>query len=246
MGRLGNLLFLAGLAFSALTLPRHLQKFLPATGIPFSNPTAALPQLPGGVSGDVYVIQQETLDIPMPEELGSSSADFSSESAPAVEIQMNPLMGKMLEASRNSKKKPPLVSVGLKWREWLVANGDVMAAWAWRLPLGLIVFSLAACLMGWKGAGRSGVMLCYSLCGKWMFLISFTAIVFFIWQKVNLWSALPGGVWQSPILGIAACLLFLRFLDMNYPIWNSAVKTFLAPITACLIIFFWDKATLMF
>jgi hypothetical protein len=241
MGQFKNILFLGLIGLAVAKLPPYLAPLL-KFGSSLTSGTSRQMSDDQDEFENVYVKEKKiaTINLDGHDEM---TRQFANEAAPAVQIQMNPIMGKLLKVKMGSESVDPYESDSFyhQSRAWFNQNQNIISAWLWRIPVALLSFGVIFIFVGVKGAARTCVGLCYFLGRQWLFLLSFLSVVLFLTLKINMWSYLPPEFWSGPILSIVICLVLFRVIDVNFPIWNSSLSSFLAPLASCIIILVLDK-----
>lgn len=215
MTRLLGLMLLAGLAVGASDIAKPLKKLQTST-----------------------VTERKMVDYAAISHLDESVQRDVIENAPTAEIHMNPITRALLDVNRGDRKKPERVPMSDKVRGLFENNAALIGTWAARIPLALLGAALVAMLIGWKGAGRSLVLLCHTLGKFWLYALSLTLIGVWLTSRVNLWYSVPNAAWSFPVGAILGCIALMRWIDLNYPVWNATIFTFLAPIGTHLVLRF--------
>jgi hypothetical protein len=121
-----------------------------------------------------------------------------------------------------------------------VGGADRLGPWAWSLLGVFLSMSVLSLIIKWKGFGRASAMTFYTLGSVWLLFLSLASVIVFFVFRVNLWALLPAGAWLAPSAAILTFAVLMQFVDENYPIWNSTVSSFSAPVAACVIILAWN------
>lgn len=163
------------------------------------------------------------------------TADYN-ETAPTIEIQTTGVMETLVKASKKIDQADIKMDYVANAKNWIEQNKQAMIDWGWRIPAGFLVFGFVCCVIGMRAQGRSLALFCNWMCGQWIFILSVVSIVGFAVNQINLWTTLPKHMWGYPLGFILINNLLLRFIDMNYPVWNSTLKAFLYPAASGFVI----------
>ncbi|OGR68556.1 MAG: hypothetical protein A2X40_12420 [Elusimicrobia bacterium GWC2_65_9] len=102
--------------------------------------------------------------------------------------------------------------------------------------VGLAVVIVLGTLPILRGLARFLLGMAFGLSGRWLVLVSLCATAYFAAGGLNPWPLLPTEVFAAPVGCMLLSGVFLRILDPNYPMWNTLLMSFSAPIAACLAI----------
>ena len=225
MGRWISLLFLLVLGASAAGLPPHIQKLLRV--LPFPNVTRTSVELPSPVEKNPA--------------FNDEVSRLLSKTSPAMDVKMTPLMRSLSTRSNEPDFDALRNAARVKVGGFYQANREALSDWVWGVPALILLASFLCLILGQKGYARFLGRACFSLCRVWILGLSLiTVLCFTLWQ-VNAWGLLPPGFWISPILSVLVSAGLLRLLDMNFPVWNATLMSFLSPLIACAIMLAWDK-----
>lgn len=238
MGRPISLIFLLLLAFAAARLPYALQSKV-------IIPEAATQEDETYEEEDSAWADDFSLD-----SLGARETDEEFEAdyreiigeRPELEIQKNPLVDKLLKMGRSkARKREERKRRPFEWNVWFERQSGLLSRWSLGVPGVLNLAGLLFVLLGLKGQGRSCLSFCHFLASTWIFLLSIFAVFLFAVPHINAWAVLPNGVWSWPIVGILVSAALLRTLDMNAPVWNDTIKSFITPLAAFTIVLIWAQ-----
>lgn len=238
--RWGSLIATLLMAGASTTLPRLMSR---ATGIDPQGLTGMLSQIQAASSGG-------NLDNDVSRQLqaieNGQTDDVPLERLAAVQnmAQGPDMTSALLNAFKNQK---PL---GSEWREDLlrfseqvrqfyrgqrrkIESGLILGA------LGLLAVAILGALPFLRGPARFFLTMAFALSGRFLILASAACAAYFAASQLNPIPLLPPEVFAAPVGYMLFCGLFLRIIDPNYPLWNTMLYSFAAPIAASLGIAGW-------
>lgn len=240
--RWGSLFATLLMAGASTTAPRLLSR---ATGIDPQGLTGMLSKIQTASSGgnlDADVSRQ------MQAIENGQTDDVPLERLAAVQDASMAGQGDMTSALLNAfKNQQPL---GDQWRASLlrfseqvrqfyrgqrrgIENGLILGA------LGLLAVAILGALPFLRGPARFFLTMAFALSGKFLILVSLACAAYFAASQLNPLPLLPPEVFAAPVGYMLFCGLFLRIIDPNYPLWNTMLYSFAAPIAASLGIAGW-------
>ncbi|MBI3554329.1 MAG: hypothetical protein HY077_17670 [Elusimicrobia bacterium] len=105
----------------------------------------------------------------------------------------------------------------------------------------LIAVAFLGALPPLRGTARFLFGMVFGLSGKLLILLSLAATAFFAASALNPWPLIPPELLGAPVAYMLLCGLFLRVVDINYPVWNRMLWSFGAPVAAALGMLGWTK-----
>jgi hypothetical protein len=240
--RWGSLVATLLMAGASTTLPRLMAR---ATGIDAGGLTGMISQIQAASSG------------------GNLDADVSRQLQAIENGQTEDIPLRQLAAVQNLSQGPDMTSallnafknqtpIGSEWREGLlrfseqvrqfyrgrrrqIENGLILGA------LGLLAVAILGALPFLRGPARFLLTMAFALSGRFLLLASLACAAYFAASQLNPIPLLPAEVFAAPVGYMLFCGLFLRIIDPNYPLWNTMLYSFAAPIAASLGIAGWLK-----
>ncbi len=268
IGRFSSLLFLLGLGIAAVHLPQIGKKF---THGPLLHSTKTEPSHARHLQ-DIYSLSNQkapgaNLDRMSAhkgilytqdeiKQLDRESQQILSDINPQVDIIRNPIIDKILRASKtldsklknrslmnlqsaqtvNQKQNKDHRSRAGGWSLLDLLNHASLQKAAWRFPLIILGLAVLFLALGQKSWARLLAGFCHSVTRKWLFVFSLAVVGSFMFLSMNLWHILPGCLWQAPIVCVLFSAGLLRMMDMNAPVWNRTLLSLLSPLTACVLV----------
>ncbi|HYC48313.1 MAG TPA: hypothetical protein VED01_22800 [Burkholderiales bacterium] len=129
----------------------------------------------------------------------------------------------------------------LSFGEWLAGAGawiqdsyrqiQPRAEWSiWLIAVALVFTGFFGAILSFTHAARVVARLGFRLFRGWLVILSLLAIVIVVVTHRNPWTAFPTELMVPPLVALIGCALALRFVDFNYPVWNSLVRGCGAPL----------------
>lgn len=251
---LGRLLLLGSLAAAAALGPKKLASLAPSGALPALQAPAALTELAGlaakareaGVSvGADGTPQAVPLDLRrMAAEAAEHPEKYSDD-----ERQM---LAELKDVADSQALRAPVVEELLKTHR---ARAEQVGGWAasvksgyeltaarygslrsrllpllWALPGVFVALAVAGVFLSSFSLTRGAAGLAYGISRIWLRALAWGFLGLALAVRVNAWEALPMELVAPPVAGLLAASFLLKLIDMNYPVWNSAVKGLLSPL----------------
>lgn len=244
--RWGPLLSTLLLAGAAAATPSLMSSF---AGIDQKGVAAALEQVKSAGSGEALeakaAAQWKALQSGKTEELPLESLAAVQDAVKSSAAQPD-VASALLKALKNQDK------IQSRWRRGLLADAEkVRRFYRGRRALALKALVLAAAallavialgaLPPGRGIARFLLGMAYGLSGRFLLLLSGGAAAYAAAAGLNPWPLLPPELFAAPIGAMLLSGGFLRILDPNYPLWNTALSSFSAPVAGCLGSLGWLK-----
>ena len=100
----------------------------------------------------------------------------------------------------------------------------------WALPGTLLALAVLGIFISSFSLTRTAAGMAYGISRLWLWALAWGSLGLAAATRVNAWEALPTEWVAPPVAGLVAAAFLLKVIDMNYPVWNSAVKGLLSPL----------------
>ncbi|HAH31473.1 MAG TPA: hypothetical protein DCL44_04060 [Elusimicrobia bacterium] len=125
------------------------------------------------------------------------------------------------------------------WKFFKKNKNSVLPVTWWGLPLILMILTLFSVVFCWYAVARFLCGLTFKFCTLTLTLLSLAIIVSAIAGKPEFIGAIPRDLWFAPVIFITGSAVVIRIIDMNYPVWNEALKAFAFPILTSVGVIGW-------
>jgi len=109
----------------------------------------------------------------------------------------------------------------------------------WGVPLILMVFTLLSIVFFCYAVARVLCTFTFKFCTLTLTLLSLAVLASAIAGKPEFIVAIPRDMWFAPVLFILGSAAVIKLIDMNYPVWNEALKAFGFPILSSVVAMAW-------
>ncbi|MCX5786294.1 MAG: hypothetical protein NTX59_11455 [Elusimicrobia bacterium] len=109
----------------------------------------------------------------------------------------------------------------------------------WGVPLILMVLTLLGIVFFHYAFARLLCSCTFKFCTLTLTVLSLGVLAAAIAGKPGFIVAIPRDIWFAPVLFILGSATVIRIIDMNYPIWNEALKAFAFPILSSVVVMAW-------
>ena len=119
------------------------------------------------------------------------------------------------------------------WRSGEIAYHKMQPhaeSWLWTFTIIVVATGLAAAVASRTRIARFSARLGFGVARAWLVILSFLAIAIAMATRTNPWPSVPHELVFAPIAALVGCAIALRLVDLNYPVWNSLVRGFGAPL----------------
>ena len=246
-----RILLLAGLAAAAALGPKRLASWAPASSLPAPAALSQLAELvkkaqeagvstapdgtPQAVPADLKRMIEEAAAHPesytqdekqMLTEL-KDVADSKAMRAPVIEELMK----------THRARAGQLGGWAASLKAWHSKAAGGYASWRprlmpllWALPGTLLALAVLGIFLSSFSLTRTAAGLAYGISRLWLWALAWGSLGLAAAIRVNAWGDIPTELVAPPVVGLLAASFLLKLIDMNYPVWNSAVKGLLSPL----------------
>jgi len=110
------------------------------------------------------------------------------------------------------------------------------------LPSLLLVCGALMAALGRFGWSRLLGLACLRLMASLLLSVSVLSLACQMFLGLDSFYLAPGFLWIAPACGIAAASAYLRALDMNFPVWNFALRALAVPLACAAAALVWSLA----
>jgi hypothetical protein len=232
--RVSFLVFLVSLAWSVIQAPKYFKQITAAKSAAVNNIKIPNVEDPSGKQQETDPsMPKQTLNMTTPDMQDKLKELGVDENFMSVDVYSPALVLKE-KLEKNAKNINVVADVFGKAKAYaafgLVYLNDNAAAWL--IALAVLIFLLKVIELWPVLRFVSGT--CFAVSQVLLFLVSFGALAVVYYFKINIWDY--SVVFYFPLGLLLISPLGLKFLDMNFPIWNRIYSGLFFPVISGILI----------